>query len=93
MRWIVCYDIPSDSKRERLARWLDGFGDRIQDSVFEADIDNDLVGEMWAGVEQMVDPAVDKVVLVPVCASCEDKRQWIGAGTRLDKLDVVVWVV
>ena len=93
MRWIICYDIPSDSTRQRLARWLDGFGDRIQDSVFEAELDSDLVLEMWSGVERLVDRKEDKVGLVPVCAACCGKRSWIGLAAPRSKAEDVVWVI
>ncbi|MBZ0153771.1 MAG: CRISPR-associated endonuclease Cas2 [Planctomycetes bacterium] len=90
----MCYDIPDDSKRAKLARWLDGFGDRIQDSVFEADLDQDLLDEMWGGVQRLVDASEDLVALVPICAACGGKRRWLGGGRRLeDKLGAVVWVV
>lgn len=93
MRFLVCYDIPDDSKRTKLARWLDGFGDRIQFSVFECEIDGELMEEMWAGVLRLVDPAVDKVGLVPVCGACVSRRNWIGADPPRTKSEEVVWVV
>lgn len=93
MRWIVCYDIPDDGKRALLARWLDGYGDRIQDSVFECELDGDLVERMWAGVLELVDPKEDKVGLLPMCGACVGRRAWVGPDEPRSKGDAVVWVV
>jgi CRISPR-associated protein Cas2 len=36
-RFLVAYDIPSDRRRERLAKCLERHGDRVQYSVFVID--------------------------------------------------------
>lgn len=35
---VVCYDIPDDKRRNRVSDILEGFGERVQWSVFECDI-------------------------------------------------------
>lgn len=37
-RTVICYDVPDDRRRTKLAKLLEGFGDRIQYSVFVVDI-------------------------------------------------------
>lgn len=93
MRCIVCYDIPSDQTRYQLARWLDGFGDRLQYSVFEVELDHELLDEMWAGVLRLVDPSSDQVSLLPLCATCHGRRQTVGRVRGLTKLEEIVWVI
>ncbi len=34
-RFVVCYDIADDKRRQRVSQILDAYGDRIQGSVFE----------------------------------------------------------
>ena len=34
-RYIVCYDITDDKRRQRVAQIRDTYDDRIQESVFE----------------------------------------------------------
>lgn len=35
---VICYDIPSDRRRAKVAKILEGFGARVQKSVFECDL-------------------------------------------------------
>jgi len=38
MFWVVCYDIVNDKRRRRVMKTLEGFGKRVQYSVFECEI-------------------------------------------------------
>ena len=33
--WVIAYDSPSDKRRRKLAKLLEGYGERLQRSVFE----------------------------------------------------------
>ena len=33
--WVIAYDSPSDKRRRKLAKLLEGYGERLQWSVFE----------------------------------------------------------
>lgn len=81
-RWLVCYDIPDDRRRTRLAKWLNGFGDRIQYSVFEALLTDELFDNMLKGIHREVKPTEDRVAVVPLCARCSGTRIRIGLGSR-----------
>ena len=39
MRYVVCYDITRDRTRNRVRKLLNGYGERVQYSVFECPID------------------------------------------------------
>ena len=92
MRFLICYDIPSDSTRDKVAKWLDGFGDRIQDSVFEAELEDDQVERMWTGVLDRVNAKLDRVIMAPLCAACHSRRRWIGSSDT-EKWTAAAWVV
>ena len=34
-RWVIAYDSPSNKRRRKLAKLLEGYGERLQWSVFE----------------------------------------------------------
>lgn len=42
MRFLVCYDIADDRRRDRMAKALLDYGARIQESVFLAELDDEL---------------------------------------------------
>ncbi|MGF1496967.1 MAG: CRISPR-associated endonuclease Cas2 [Elainellaceae cyanobacterium] len=41
MFYLICYDIVNDRRRDRTARLLEGYGLRIQKSVFECNLTPD----------------------------------------------------
>lgn len=46
MKFVIAYDISNDKRRERVARVLLHFGQRIQKSVFIAVLDQDQQSEL-----------------------------------------------
>ena len=41
-RFVVCYDVADNKRRYKVAACLDGYGDRVQGSVFELRIERAL---------------------------------------------------
>ena len=79
MRYVVCYDVPDDKRRLRLAKCLDGYGDRVQYSVFEAVLDRSLFDKMIADIQGLIDAETDRVVVYALCAACAGRRVYLGA--------------
>ncbi|MBF0154082.1 MAG: CRISPR-associated endonuclease Cas2 [Magnetococcales bacterium] len=77
-RYVVCYDIIGNRRRARLATCLDGYGDRMQDSVFEAFLDQALFDKMVQHIKQHILPDQDSVLIYPLCAKCSGKVKRIG---------------
>jgi len=78
-RYVVCYDVPDDKRRLRLAKCLDGYGDRIQYSVFEAVLDRALFDSMISDIERIVDHETDRVSVYALCAACARRVARLGA--------------
>ena len=57
---------------------LDGYGDRVQESVFEAVLDRRLFDIVELEVREIVEPREDLVTVYPLCAACEKARLDIG---------------
>ena len=77
-RYLVCYDVPGDRRRTQLAKCLDGYGDRVQDSVFEAVLDSATRERMMADVVELLDAAEDRLAVYPLCAACAEKVVRLG---------------
>ena len=58
---VVVYDIPDDKRRVKLSNLLEGYGRRIQFSVFECFITLDEMRVLYAKVKQQVNPKEDNV--------------------------------
>lgn len=65
---VVMYDIPVDKRRVKLSNFLEGYGRRIQWSVFECFISLDEMRQLYEKVKKFVKPAEDNV-----------RFYWIGA--------------
>ena len=90
MRYIICYDIADDGRRNRVANELKNFGHRSQESVFWADLDEDLRQRMWGAVGKLVDERVDKVHLFPMCEACQKKELQYGGEAPMEEPEFYV---
>lgn len=52
--YLICYDIKSNKKRNKLAKWLSNYGIRMQKSVFEAYITADDLEALVSGCKQYI---------------------------------------
>ena len=80
---LIAYDVQNDRCRTRIAKVLDGVGDRIQWSVFEADLDDAALVAVLQRLEPFVDPETDRVRVYTLCGVCA------GHVLALGRADVV----
>jgi CRISPR-associated protein Cas2 len=85
VRYVVCYDITDDRRREHLSAILLDFGQRIQESVFVADLDEELAGKMQERVKNVLDGTLDRLHIFPLCAACSSKTVSMGAAAELPR--------
>lgn len=90
MFYVISYDIKDDLRRNRLAKLLDDYGDRVQYSVFEAILEEDKWAEMVRRIKAAIDTSEDSVRIYRLCAPCQARVLIIGAGEMLRKVDVYV---
>jgi CRISPR-associated protein Cas2 len=58
---IVVYDIPDDKRRLKLSNFLEGYGRRVQYSVFECFLTLDEMRKLHQQVNKKVKPEEDSV--------------------------------
>jgi len=61
-RLLVAYDISEDRRRDRVAVALQGFGDRVQYSVFMVDGRPADFMRLRAALDALIDPHADRVL-------------------------------
>lgn len=54
--FVVAYDIEDDARRLRISRLLEGYGTRVQKSVFECDIDDRQFGRLLRRLAPLLVP-------------------------------------
>jgi CRISPR-associated protein Cas2 len=76
-RYVIAYDLEADKGRRKLAKLLEGYGERMQFSLFEADLSKDELAEVLAKAAEWV-KSNDSLRAYPVCASCWAKAETLG---------------
>jgi CRISPR-associated protein Cas2 len=80
MLHVVCYDIIDDKVRNRVSDCLLDFGTRIQDSVFECLLDEELLDRLAEQLGKIELSEKDRIRIYQVCARCLDQVQIYGPG-------------
>lgn len=79
MLYVISYDIEDDRRRNRIARYLEALGQRVQYSVFECELTPAQHRAVRVELEERIDRMADSVRLYPVCATCAAAIERLGA--------------
>jgi CRISPR-associated protein Cas2 len=90
MFYAISYDIGDDRRRLKVANVLKDFGERVQLSVFEANIDEAQLKRLKKRVSEILDQEEDTVRIYPLCAACVSKVEIIGQGVLSQDPDFVI---
>jgi len=74
---VVCYDIPDDRRRNKVGKILEGFGTRVQKSVFECDIKPDHMKILKQRLTKVL-KGEDTVRYYYLCAQCISKVEVVN---------------
>ena len=67
--WLVCYDIRDEKRLRRAAKKIQGFGRRMQYSVFRCWMTPQRMQQLRWELTQELKPE-DSVLMIPLCESC-----------------------
>ena len=84
---VIIYDISEQKQRNRMVKYLEGFGHRVQKSAFEAWLNERQFLKLCAGVDRIVYPE-DHVKIYRVRGN-GDTYTWGGSET-VEPEDVVI---
>jgi len=79
--YLVCYDISDDRRLRQVHKYLLGFGDRVQYSVFFCDLSDSEKIMMVEGLHPIINHREDKVMIVrlgPVDGSVSENIETLG---------------
>lgn len=77
---VVVYDIADDRRRQKLAKFLEGYGHRVQESVFECFLSVEEMGQLHKKVQRRVKPEEDNVRFYWLPANAVPKVLTIGSS-------------
>ncbi len=93
MLYVIAYDIPDDARRLKLAKVLEGFGQRVQRSVFECNLTEREYRALLKKVERVIQlDDGDSVRIYRLCDACATNIEVRGEGPPVEK-SVDVYIV
>jgi len=82
VRYVVVYDIGDDRLRARIADLCEAFGYRVQESVFECDLEEkglrELVGRLEREIAAIETSEIGNVRIYRICKECQRASMGIG---------------
>lgn len=82
--WLIVYDIADTGRRRRVAKVLEGAGERVQWSVFECRLSVVELTELRARIVDVIDTREDAVRWYGRCRSCVSASLRLGCATPPD---------
>jgi len=67
--WLVCYDVRNHRRLRKAARHLEGYGHRMQYSVFRCWMSAEQVQRLRWELTEMLKPE-DDLLMIPLCERC-----------------------
>jgi len=77
---VFAYDVSCDKRRQKVAKLLEKYGERVNYSVFECFVAESTVKEIKAGLNQIINLKRDSVVVYYLCKRCLEKNNRLGIG-------------
>ena len=91
--YLIAYDISVDARRTKLAELLEGFGQRVQRSVFECDLNEREYQVLERKMKRMLKlEEGDNVRIYRLCGTCAGNVIVLGDGPPVEK-SVDVYIV
>lgn len=87
--YVVAYDIPVDKRRNRIARALEGHGERVQYSVFECRLTGKQFKALWRELEELVNPEEDSLRAYRLCPVCTGWTKTVGRAAPVEDVPQV----
>jgi len=89
---VVVYDIGNNKTRRIVGEILEGYGKRVNRSVFECQIKNAKQRQMLEeAIVNEIDIGVDSVRIYSVCANCIATSTVLGDEPKPFERDAIYW--
>jgi CRISPR-associated protein Cas2 len=79
--WLVCYDVRDAKRLRKAAKHMEGYGERMQYSVFRCWLNPRSMEELrWELTELLT--AEDDVLFIPLCSDCVSGMRTTHGGAQ-----------
>ncbi len=83
--YVITYDISDDKRRTKIAEALEGYGTRLQFSVFWCELSAPQLARLKAALDPLLDEGTDQVLFLhlgPGDGRAPKSVTWLGAAFR-----------
>ena len=89
--FIISYDISKDKVRNKIAKLMEGYGRRVQYSVFECDLSKKQYTELYGKLAVLMESEEEgNIRIYDICANCSRKLAVIGVRKRMEGEEEVI---
>lgn len=85
---LIAYDVRDPKRLRRVAQTLEGYGTRVQYSLFRCRLDRETLEKLRWELAKILDP-VDSLLVMPICAQCASKVPVHSTQDQTDWADEV----
>jgi len=90
MFYSICYDIRDDHRRNQVVKALKDYGERVQLSVFEANLRPEELSRLKERLKSIIDRGEDNVRIYPLCAACIGRIEIMGPGMVTQDPEIII---
>ena len=87
VRWhLIAYDVRDPKRLRQTAKLLEGYGERIQYSIFRCRLDDLTLAKLRWELADILEPE-DDLLVIPLCVRCASKIPNHSTGDKTDWTD------
>ena len=90
--YLICYDIVKTNRRNKAAHLLEGYGLRVQKSVFECVLNKQQYEMIHRKLKQYIEPEEDQVRFYPMTVHTRRKAVVLGMQPE-QQIDDMAFIV
>ena len=79
---LVAYDVCEPKRLRKVAKVCEDFGARVEKSVFECDLPDELFQRLWLRLIEIIDEGEDAIIAYRICKSCVKQVESMGVVAR-----------
>jgi CRISPR-associated protein Cas2 len=78
--FLLTYDIADPKRLAKVAKAMEAVGERVQDSVFEAYLNESELDKLLKKVQKVMKAEEDSLRVYVLCEACRGKIRCVGQG-------------
>lgn len=87
---LICYDIVDNRRRSEIAHLLEGYGSRVQESLFEVYTDIPGMRRLSHKMETIMNPLTDTVRVYSLCGKDAGDRYFLGQTVSVQEFPYII---